>query len=294
MMSRPSYTGANLDRASQLRRDSARLAELLAGPERRLMPLWRNRHAVTAEYEILTLRDAGEGEAIFLGLVDDVPWFAVDLSAREEPPELGGMWMDLREIGPNVKADAANLMATARGLFAWHRRHMFCGVCGAPTEMLEGGHLRLCTNTHCATPHFPRTDPAVIMLVTDESGRALLGRQAKWPDGMVSTLAGFVEPGENLEEAVAREVFEETGVRVRDVTYVASQPWPFPSSLMLAFRAVAETVDITVDRDELEEAHWFSREQVRAFRETATEGPGWALPRADSVARYLIEQWLHE
>ena len=158
-----------------------------------------------------------------------------------------------------MRGPEAALLAYARGLMYWHRRHRFCGVCGAATDSRGGGHVRRCRNADEPHEHFPRTDPAVIMLVThdDLEGRgpaALLGRQSRWPDGMYSTLAGFVEPGESLEEAVAREVREETGVAVADVRYQASQPWPFPSSLMLGFRARAVTTGIDVDQRELQDA----------------------------------------
>ena len=179
------------------------------------------------------------------------------------------------------------LAAFARGITHWHSRHRFCGVCGyktVPEEVIT----RRCTNPTCATTHFPRTDPAVIMLVHDGNERCLLGRQAAWPQGMHSTLAGFVEPGESLEEAVAREVFEETHVTLSRVTYHSSQPWPFPASLMLGFHAEAKTTDIIVDTSELEAARWYEKswllqhEDDEAFR----------LPRKDSIARRLLEDWL--
>lgn len=290
------FTGLSIDRAHTQRRDAGWLADMLAGPERRILPVWRGQHAVDGAFGALSLDEPGAHETVFLGLIDGVPWFAADVSDLDAPPDLGGSWQELRAVGAAGSARDAGLMAYARGLLGWHRKHGFCGVCGAATEVLEGGHLRLCTNTACATPHFPRTDPAVIMLVVDDQGRALLGRQAKWPPGMVSTLAGFVEPGETLEQAVAREVEEESGIRVGAVTYVASQPWPFPSSLMLAFEARAETTAITVDQTELESAQWFTREEVRTFREVAdmseTGGEGWALPARISIARVLIERWL--
>lgn len=288
------YTAQSLDRATDLRRDAARLNALLDDPRRRILPVWRNQHAVDAAGAPLTLPEVADWPWVFLGLAGDIPWFAVDLSPLDAPPDLGGDWRDLRDIGPTLPPNDGALMGYARGLLGWHRRHGFCPVCGAATESLDGGHLRLCIDTACATPQFPRTDPAVIMLVTDAAGRALLGRQAKWPPGMLSTLAGFVEPGETLEQAVAREVQEETGVRVaaEGVRYVASQPWPFPASLMLAFEARAETTGITVDQDELEAAGWFDRATVATFRETVDPGDGPALPRRDSVARFLINRWL--
>jgi len=181
------------------------------------------------------------------------------------------------------------LLAYARGMLTWHRRHRFCGSCGGATDSAEAGFLRVCRNPECQHHHFPRTDPAVIMLVVDGE-RCLLGRQARWPAGMYSTLAGFVEPGETLEEAVAREVKEESGVSVRRVRYHSSQPWPFPTSLMLGFYAEAASHDIAVNGDELEDARWFERGWLRE-----NDGKnGFFLPRRDSIARRLVNDWLAE
>ncbi len=231
-----------------------------------------------------------------LGINGAHAFFAADLSAHEGPvlsPMVGrGEFVDLRSVGALMEAQEAALLAYARGMIHWHQRQRYCGDCGTPTDSRNGGHLRRCANPDCGRDHFPRTDPAVIMLVTrpgPEGGACLLGRQSRWPEGMVSTLAGFVDPGESLEEAVVREVGEETGVVVTDVAYQASQPWPFPSSLMLGFRARAETVKITLNRDELEDAGWFTRAQIGDF-----EATGRRLPRPDSIARWLIEGWLAE
>ncbi len=193
----------------------------------------------------------------------------------------------MRRVGPLLPRHEGALLAYARGIAYWHERHRFCGVCGAPTQSAEGGHVRRCTGPACGTTHFPRTDPAVIMLVHDGE-RCLLGRKPGWPAGMHSTLAGFVEPGESLEEAVAREVFEEAGIRVDDVTYHSSQPWPFPASLMLGFHARARTLEITVDPEELEHAAWFERSFLLARQDDDTL----RLPRRDFIARRLVEDWL--
>jgi NAD+ diphosphatase len=189
---------------------------------------------------------------------------------------------ELRPLAPLLQADAASLLAYARALVLWRTRHRFCGVCGAPNVRARAGHVMRCGR--CATETFPRLDPAIIVLVADPSGeRALLGRQASWPAGRYSTIAGFVEPGESLEDAVIREVEEETGVLVGDVQYVASQPWPFPSSLMLGFRAIARTQEISLRDGELEDARWFTRAQV------AAGDP--ALPPPGSISARLIEGW---
>ena len=226
-----------------------------------------------------------------LGEIGDSLYLAVDVShwsEEEAQRRAGGIgeWTDLRRVGPLMGREDGSLLAYARGLMWWHGRHRFCGVCGAPTESVEAGHVRRCSAEACKTSHFPRTDPAVIMLVHDRD-RALLGRQKVWAPGMYSTLAGFVEPGESLEETVAREVFEESGIRVSDVRYHSSQPWPFPASLMIGFHATAATREIRLNQSELENCGWFSRTELRDF-----SAQGKALPRADSIARRLIEDWL--
>jgi NAD+ diphosphatase len=172
----------------------------------------------------------------------------------------------------------------------WHSRHRFCGLCASPTRSEEAGHMRRCTDPACHTMHFPRTDPAVIMLVTD-GDRALLGRNKNFPlPGMYSTLAGFVEPGESLEGAVAREVREETAIEVAGVHYHSSQPWPFPANIMLGFYAEAATTEISVDYGELEDARWFER----GWLLNHTDDDEFRLPRRDSIARRMIEDWLAE
>ena len=186
-----------------------------------------------------------------------------------------------------MPADEAALAAYAGSLLAWHRRHRFCANCGAPTEPRDAGHERHCPA--CDAHHFPRTDPVVIVRVTDARDRLLLGRQARWPEGRFSLLAGYVEPGETLEDAVRREVAEESGVELGDVSYIASQPWPFPSSLMLGFSAVAVGGEPAPGDDELAEVRWFEREEV----ERAARGEGsLALAPPYSIARRLIDAWL--
>ncbi|SOD98966.1 NAD+ diphosphatase [Caenispirillum bisanense] len=301
MIQPPHYTGAPLDRADHLREDAARF---LSGPDVRILPFWQGRHALDAAGAPVWRRTPLGEAAVFLGLAGDTAWFMEDLShlpaVDGEDRDLGpgtaaevpaaARWIDLRGFGNTQPRDVAGVLAYGRGLMFWHQNHRFCGRCGAPTEVRKGGHQRQCTNADCAAPHFPRTDPAVIMLVSD-GDRVLLGRQAWWPPGALSTLAGFVEPGETLEEAVAREVQEEAGVVVRDVVYRGSQPWPFPSSLMLGFWATAETTDIHIDRQELETACWVHRDELAGFGEwgDGTDRP--KLPRADSISRWLIETW---
>ena len=298
------YAEVPLDRADRLRGDAARLAALLRDPKSRVVPLWRSQHLIAAEADavVLALEEVDgllerAGQTIFLGIREETAYLAVDFSPLEET-DIGGLaagrgrFEDLRAVGPIMNRRDSALLAYARGLAHWHARHGFCGVCGAPTASEKGGHQRRCTNADCAAVHFPRTDPAVIMLVHDGGDRCLLGRQPTWPPGMHSTLAGFVEPGESLEEAVAREIQEEVGltVAVEEVTYHSSQPWPFPSSIMLGFHARGDHAPPDLGPDELESARWYTREELLNSPEDET----FKLPRRDSIARRLIEDWLEE
>ena len=203
------------------------------------------------------------------------------------PSRRSGRPAGLREAATELPAEEAALAGYAGSLLAWHRRHRFCANCGTATEQRDGGHERHCPA--CDAHHFPRTDPVVIVRVTDAEGRLLLGRQARWADGRFSLLAGYVEPGETLEEAVRREVLEESGVALGEVSYLASQPWPFPSSLMLGFSAVATGGEPAPGDGELAEVRWFEREEV----ERAARGEGeLALSPPYSIARRLIDAWL--
>lgn len=255
-----------------------------------------------AEPVFLTKEQLGRldvSQAIFLGNNAEHAYFAIDVSHLEEPAikalHYFGEFVDLRRHGVAIFGEQASILALARGLSYWHRTHRFCGRCGHQNHMVEAGHSRKCTNANCLHQTFPRTDPAVIMLVThvfaDGIERCLLGRQSVWPNGAMSTLAGFVDPGETLEQAVAREVMEEAGIKVTDIGYLASQPWPFPSSIMLGFIARAEEPKITVDEDEIEQAHWFSRAELNEFGQWGDDSQGYKLPRIDSISRYLIEHW---
>jgi NAD+ diphosphatase len=209
----------------------------------------------------------------------------VDLPADHSPGVAGATLEELRSVIALLPEDEAQLLVYARALIVWRARHRHCGVCGAPTEARSAGHVLACTANHCGAEFFPRIDPAVIVLVTDD-GHALLGRQASWAPGRYSALAGFVEVGESLEEAVAREVAEETGTVVTEVSYFGSQPWPFPASLMLAYRARARRAAVQLD-GELEDARWFKVDELRSAEEKA-------LPPPYTIARQLIEAWLQE
>lgn len=296
------YGFGGLDRSAHLREDENWLDGLLERAETRLVPVWRSRSLVLAdaggELRAARLDASRNGRLItladfvaFLGEKDGVAHVGIDVSGLDEDESSvlfsgHGEFADLRAVGPLLGRFDGSLLAYARGLMYWHQRHRHCGVCGAPTRSVKGGHQRNCSDPNCGAPTFPRTDPAVIMLVHD-GDRALLGRQRIWKAGMYSTLAGFVEPGETLEEAVAREVLEETDIEVEDVRYHSSQPWPFPASIMLGFHARARSTRIHRNDDEVEDAQWFSRDELLRF-----EDLGKSLPRRDSIARRLIEDWL--
>jgi len=298
-----SYATAELDRQSEKRGDPDWLAQMLRAPMARFLLLHQDRNLFTHINErylpaFLTF-DAIAGlwthnpPWVYLGQDHDGAFFALDVSQMEEGTICGMLgtqytFEDLRRARPFTDHSQAARCAYARGLMFWHRRHHYCGACGTRTNMTQAGHVRQCPNTSCGLEHFPRTDPAVIMLVHDEE-RCLLAHNIKIRDGMYSTLAGFVEPGETLEQAVKREVMEETGVRVGGVNYAGSQPWPFPTSLMLGFYASAESYQLRVDKTELTDAQWFTRDDLRNF-----EAQGKCLPSRDSIARNLVEAWLKE
>lgn len=235
--------------------------------------------------------DAPTGERYLLGALDGVAYFSVNVESAVDGGDGGHRGVhraDLREAGAELKDRDAGLLVTAVGLANWHATHSYCPRCGAPTRADAAGWVTVCDAD--GSEHYPRVDPAMIVLVHDGAGHCLLGRNAAWPAGRFSTLAGFVEPGESAEQAVVREVAEETGVAVRDVRYVASQPWPMPSSLMLGFRAIADFEggrSLDVDGAEIEEARWFSREELRA-----PNGP--MRPYGVSIAAKLIADWLAE
>lgn len=286
------FAGPYLDRAAHLRSDSDWLMQALAEPGSCVVPVWRSLNLVTntdpPRAALLELRDLPDAqregsELIWLGRLGAASCFAWE-SESVEPPTLAPdtRFEDLRLIAALLPVEEAGLLAYARAMLTWRRRHLFCGACGAPTEAAKGGHVRVCSNAACRHESFPRLDPAVIVLVSDGE-RALLGRQASWPAGRYSTIAGFVEPGESLEDAVAREVREETDVHVEDIEYHSSQPWPFPSSLMVGFTARAVTHEIHLADRELEDARWFSREELAAGVPL--------LPPPQSISFRLIEDW---
>ncbi len=269
------------DRAGTRRTDQAWLDEVWADDSTRVVVLAKGQFPVVdGHVEWQPPSASPDGQRIFLGVHDDVPHFAV--LAGE--PDTEHEWANLRQAGPGLDRADAGLLIHATALAEWHRAHRHCPRCGGRLQPLDAGHVLKCEQ--CGRQHFPRTDPAVIMLVTD-GDRALLGRQEIWPEGRYSTLAGFVDPGESLEQAVAREVLEEVGVEVTDVTYFGNQPWPFPSSLMVGFFARAVTTEINVDGAEIQDARWFSRDEMREQAEAGTL----VLPGGISISRSLVEAW---
>ncbi len=305
------FAGGTLDRASHLRKD---ISGLLTRDDARAMVIWHGKALmdvtgprlawVTLDAPLLS--EAVEAP-IFLGLQDSAPRFAFDVSpwaapdvdegamasflddSRNRHPDLPEtvQFVDVRAVMSELSHDEAGDCATAKGIFEWHLTHKFCANCGVASEVAEAGWQRNCPA--CGRSHFPRTDPVVIMLVT-HGNKTLLGRAPVWPEAMYSCLAGYMEPGEGIEEAVRREVHEETGVRIGKVDYLASQPWPFPSSLMIGCRAEALTTDITLDPVELEGAIWVSKEDVADA--LLGNNPDFKPGRRGAIARFLIDNWL--
>lgn len=296
-MRRPNvFSGSYLDRVAHLRKDTGFLGSALADPDALIVPLWQSRNLVRVvgpgraaafiEATQVTAGSLATSELLLLGRFHGRICFAAELAA--EPPASvahDARFEDLRIAGGLLPDDEAGLLAYARALVLWRQRHRFCGRCGAATRAESAGHVMKCTEESCGAEHFPRLDPAIIVLVTDGE-RALLGRQAAWPPGRYSTIAGFVEPGESLEDAVLREVLEETGVTIVEADYHSSQPWPFPSSLMIGFTARAAAGVVPRADDELEDVRWFSREEI------ASGTP--KLPPPQSVSFRLIEDWFDE
>lgn len=317
MERRNTFAGPYLDRAAHRRQDPAWFEAALADESSLVVPVWHARNliedvaapgaatrggdvrgadapgaatAATAapragllELGSLPREVRSADELILLGRFGGRFCFAYEIEAAEEPQLLANTrFEDLRGIASRLPPEEAGLLAYARAMVSWRRRHRFCGVCGSRTVAARSGHVQVCTNPACGSEQFPRIDPAIIVLVSDGE-RALLGRQASWPKGRYSTIAGFVEPGESLEDAVAREVLEETGISVDAIEYHSSQPWPFPASLMLGFTAHATSRQIVRNDEELEDARWFTREELAC---------GSVLfPAIQSISYRLIEHW---
>lgn len=309
------FGGSALDRAAQLRKDPAQQEMLLADPRAGVLPIWRGKplisegdtpHGGWLPPSHPSLAAAAEAP-MFLGLDEGAPRYVVDISAwnpPQIPDEIGAFadlteqrhplieaahFAELRNVMTTLSPREAELLATAKALIGWHQSHRFCASCGQGSTPVMAGWQRDCKS--CGAHHFPRTDPVVIMLIT-RGNSVLLGRNAAWPPGMFSLLAGFVEPGETIEAAVRREVFEETGVQVGEVSYLASQPWPFPASLMLGCRGTALSEEITVDPEEIESARWMRREEVAEALRGAH--PEMRPPRPGAIAGFLLRNWVED
>ncbi len=304
------FGGSNLDRAAELRSD---IAPVLADPRARMIVLWRGKLLLTSDGGPLmrlpldhpVAKDAS-ALRLFLGRDDEGPVFAItlnhwdpelpeadqmgsfaDLTLQQHPATGDGVFAELRAMMTTLSPRDAELAATAKAVLGWHRSHRFCSACGHESDVADAGWRRQCPS--CNTPHFPRTDPVVIMLIVS-GDEVLVGRSQGWPEGMYSLLAGFVEPGETMQAAVRREVLEETNVRVGAVSFLTSQPWAFPSSLMLGCYGEAETKEITIDPHELDDAKWISRAEMQQ----AMDGthPTMTAARKGAVAHFLLENWL--
>ncbi|MEQ1755262.1 MAG: NAD(+) diphosphatase [Micropepsaceae bacterium] len=297
------FANSPLDRAGHLRTDQPWLKTALSDPNSLFIPVWKlmpflikNREGrretgwITGELALPLMRPGAT--IIFLGLYKDAAHFAIDISGFNDPTKEGslaglGSFADLRTVAEEIDLGDAAILAQAKSLIDWHQRHGFCANCGQPTIAADAGYKRFCEA--CNTEHFPRTDPVVIMLALN-GDTCLLGRGAKWPTGFYSALAGFIEPGETIEEAVARELKEESGITIDQVSFHSTQPWPYPSSLMIGCYARAKTTEITIDTNELSDARWFTKDQVRAAMIKGTNEL--RMPPALAIAHQLVKSWI--
>jgi len=297
-----SFAGNPLDRVSERRRDKEWVASLLADPQSRILPLYNLKPAIPDMLRpalgwqpLAPWREAIEAGAIciFLGIGEDHrAYFSIDATSAGIPADAENT--DVRTLAPLVPASEAAILAEARSLIDWHSRHGFCAQCGTPTNIGSAGWTRRCPN--CRASHYPRSDPVTIMLVV-RGERALLGRNKRRPGRRFSCLAGFMEPGETPEEAVRREVWEESGIKIGRVKYLAAQPWPFPSTLMMGFLAEGISEEITIDPEEIAEARWFEREEIREMVVRAATGEDdpeqVSLPQPLAIAHHLCRRWSH-
>ena len=299
----PNFFAENgLERLSEKRCNESWTNDLLKKKNSAFLPFWRTKSLVQdfastkSEISLLSHEEISQfnrkdNEFIFLGSRNDRPYFLIDLSYIEDPSKYNSLsgnrsFKDLREVGLSLSREEGGILAYSRALAIWHKTHKFCGRCGGKTESQSAGHVRRCSNPDCRSEHFPRTDPAVIMLVS-YGDKVCLARKSDWPKDRFSVLAGFVEPGETPEGAVIREVKEEVGLAVTNVRYHSAQPWPFPANLMLGYFAEAESDEISIDDLEIEEAKWVTREDLEPEALAYFENP-----HSVSIARRLIADWV--
>ncbi|MCP4159515.1 MAG: NAD(+) diphosphatase [Deltaproteobacteria bacterium] len=296
-MNKNSISINGFDRYSFIRSDKSWLNEKIFDENSRIIPIHNlnvlcdtteNPGAVYLTHNDLTQTSDFVDSLVFLGIIDETPCFAIDINSNESASNImkkkDATFQDLRPVMPLIGSRDNELLVLARFTSYWHSKNQYCGKCGSKTKSSNAGHVRICMNTECNENFFPSMDPAIIVLVSS-GDRCLLGRQKEWPEGMYSTLAGFVEPGETIEEAVAREIHEESGVTVEKIEYQHSQPWLFPNSLMLGFIATAKDDEICLGDNELEDARWFTREEIRSDSKI--------LPPKISISHKLIIEWVN-
>ena len=306
-MLQPFYASSEINRHGDYRNNKKLLKKIMINKNTKYIPVcngknlfkknYENIDAIKFNYDLLkSFFPKGINDPIFLGVANNTNYVGFEFNSQN--PNIK-KWIDendiiiedLRKYGPTLNDIDASFLALTNGMSFWHKTHKFCGSCGYENFSREAGFVRVCSNKKCGKSHFPRTDPAIITLISFE-GKVLLGRSSRFPEGMYSTLAGFVEPGESLEQALEREVFEEVGIKVKNIKYFNSQPWPFPASLMLGFFAEAESTEMNIDYHEIEDAHWFSIEELKSLNHPSIKD-GFKLPRVDSIARRLVDAWIN-
>ena len=306
-MIQPFYTSSAINRHGNYRNNSKLLKSIISKKDTKFIPFCNGKNlfeeinknirpVIFSNNQLRNFFNNDIGETIFLGLANSLNYIGIDLSSANQNFDL---WVkknniimdDLRKYGPILNDIEASFIALSNGMFFWHNTHKFCGSCGFKNFSTQGGFVLKCSNDKCGKSHFPRTDPAIITLISFQD-KVLLGRSPRFPVSMYSTLAGFVEPCESLEQALEREVFEEVGIKVKNIKYFDSQPWPFPASLMLGFFAEALNDKMMIDYDEIEDAHWFSINELKSLQHPSISG-GFKLPRVDSIARRLVDTWIN-
>ena len=307
-MNQPFYASSQINRHGDFRSNKGFMTKIMSDKNTKFVPVLNGKNlfrqsdtSIEAYFfnseQLKAIFPNGIDSPIFLGVTNNINYVGVDLDQNNSEMDL---WCnknsiiveDLRKYGPTLNDVDASFLSLNNGMTFWHKTHQFCGSCGFKNTTTEAGFVKVCSNIDCGKSHFPRTDPAIITLISYKD-KVLLGRSPRFPEGMYSTLAGFVEPGESLEQALEREVFEEVGVKVKNIRYFNSQPWPFPASLMLGFFAEAINEDMNIDYNEIEDAHWFSIEELRSLNHPLISG-GFKLPRVDSIARRLVDNWINK